>query len=173
MKFKRIIGVLLYVGLTKHLPSSTCLVVGKVSKKLRYICAKLILSECGKNVNIERGATFSTRVSIGNNSGIGKNANISGAVVIGNDVMMGPNCTIYVRNHAFDRTDIAIREQGYYDEKPVVIENDVWIGGNVSILPGVHISSGAVIGAGSIVTKDVIPYAVVAGNPAKIIKMRK
>ncbi len=55
-------------------------------------------------------------------------------------------------------------------ENPVVIEDDVWIGANASILRGVHISTGAIIGAGSVVTKDVPPYTIVAGNPARIIR---
>ena len=100
-------------------------------------------------------------------------AQINGRVIIGNNVMMGPDVCIYVRNHAFDRTDIPMNMQGFAPEKPVVIEDDVWIGARVIILPGVHIGTGAVIGAGAVVTKDVPDYAVVGGNPARILKMRK
>lgn len=64
-------------------------------------------------------------------------------------------------------------EQGSTEERPVVIGNDVWIGGRVVILPGVRIGNGAIIGAGSVVTKDVADYDVVAGNHARIIKNRK
>jgi maltose O-acetyltransferase len=63
-------------------------------------------------------------------------------------------------------------EQGFYEEKPVVID-DVWIGGHVIILPGVHIGKGAIVGAGAVVTKDVPEYAIVGGSPAKVIKYRK
>ena len=77
------------------------------------------------------------------------------------------------RNHAFDRTDIPMNQQGFTPEKPIVIEDDVWIGARVIILPGVHIGTGAVVGAGAVVTKDVPDYAVVGGNPARILKMRK
>lgn len=56
--------------------------------------------------------------------------------------MMGPECIIYTTNHAFDRTDIPMCEQKFSDEKPVIIGNDVWIGGRVIILPGVHIGNG-------------------------------
>ena len=87
--------------------------------------------------------------------------------------MMGPRCTIYTNNHAFDRLDIPMCEQGYCKDKPVYIEDDVWIGGNVTILPGIRIGCGAIIGAGAIVTKDVPGYAIVGGNPAKVIKYRK
>ena len=89
---------------------------------------------------------------------------------IGDDVMMGPNVSIYTRNHAFERTDVPMNTQGVSDEKIVVIENDVWIGANSIILPGVTVSKGAIIGAGAVVTKDVPEYAIVGGNPAKVIK---
>ena len=86
--------------------------------------------------------------------------------------MMGSDCVIYSRNHAFDRTDIPMMQQGYQPEKPVVIGNDVWIGGHVILLPGVHIGDGAVIGAGAVVAKSIPPYAVAVGNPARVIKYR-
>ena len=86
---------------------------------------------------------------------------------------MGPECIIYTRNHAFSRTDIPMREQGFSEEKPVYIGDDVWIGGRVTILPGVHIGKGAIVGAGAVVTKDVPEYSIVGGNPAKIIRFRK
>ena len=64
-------------------------------------------------------------------------------------------------------------QQGFENTKPVVIEDDVWIGGRVIILPGVHVGTGCVIGAGAVVTRDTPPYTIVAGNPAKIKKYRK
>lgn len=66
-----------------------------------------------------------------------------------------------------------MREQGYGPVEPVEIGDDCWIGGRVTILPGVHVGNGAVIAAGAVVTKDVPPYAVVGGVPAKIIYNRK
>lgn len=86
--------------------------------------------------------------------------------------MMGPWCIIYTRNHAFSRTDIPMREQGMQDFKPVSIGNDVWIGSRVTITSGVKIGNGCIIGTGSVVTKDVPDFAVVGGNPAKILKYR-
>ena len=87
--------------------------------------------------------------------------------------MMGPECMIYTSNHGMDRTDIPMWKQQSTEVEPVVIGNDVWIGARVIILPGVHIGDGCVIGAGSVVTKDVEEYTVVAGNPAKFIRKRK
>ena len=142
------------------------------SKKIRYILAKKILNHCGNNVNVERRATFSTRIEIGNNSGIGINSQILGKTIIGNNVMMGPDCIIYTWNHEFINKNKLINKQGRELERPVIIEDDVWIGGRVIILPGINVGTGAVIGAVAIVTKDVPPYAVVGGNPAKILKYR-
>lgn len=171
-KIKIALGKLIYALLASWLPVSHTFLIGGFAKWLRGICGKLILTSCGKNINIEKGAIFSSHVSLGDNSGIGRGSSISGTVEIGKDVMMGPYCTIYCRNHAFDRLDIPMREQGYLPEKKVVIEDDVWLGGHVIILPGVHIGKGAIVGAGAIVTKDVPEYAVVGGNPAKVIKYR-
>ena len=170
-KIKVAFGKAMYCLFAKHLPISYQF-LGGYAKWMRGICGQLILTKCGKNVNIERGAVFSSHVSLGDNSGIGVNAWLSGSVIIGNDVMMGANCTMYSRNHRFDRIDIPMCEQGFLPEKTIVIDDDVWIGGQVIILPGVHIGKGAIIGAGAVVTKDVPDYAIVGGNPAKIIKYR-
>lgn len=131
-----------------------------------------MLSSCGKNVNIEKGATFSTKSTIGNNSGIGVKAHL-GVVHIGNDCLMGEECLIVTRNHGFELKNKLIREQGYSEEKPVYIGDDVWIGHRVTICPGVHIADGTVIGAGAVVTKDTEPYSVVGGNPARKISNRR
>lgn len=171
-KFKKYFGYVLYKYIAKYMPAShSKLSFG--SKKLRAFCGKCMFISCGKNVNIEKEAVFSTRMELGNNSGIGKRAFIQGECHIGNDVMMGPDCIIYTRNHAFDRTDIPMRLQGYSKEEPVYIGNDVWIGSRVTILPGVHIGNGCIIGAGAVVTKNVPDYAIVGGVPATVKKYRK
>ena len=163
-------------------PSSFLWKIWRIMEKLSRGATKLMLPKCGDNVNIEKNATFSIRTEIGNNSGIGVNAHFYGKVVIGDNVMMAPDCIIYVRNHESSRLDIPMCEQGSTEERPVVIGNDVWIGGRVIILPGVKIGDGAIIGrigdmsvvgACSVVTKDVSEYDVVAGNPARVIKNRK
>ena len=170
-RIKRAIGRFIYV-FAKHLPESfTSINIGQ--RHIRMLCGKLILAKCGKNVNIEKNARFASTVELGDNSGLGINCRVAGKTVIGNDVMMGPNVSIYPRNHAFDRTDIPMNMQGFSEEKPVTICDDVWIGGSAVILSGVTINSGAIVAAGAVVTKDVPPYAIVGGNPAKIIKFRK
>lgn len=92
---------------------------------------------------------------------------------IGDNVMMGPECMIFTRNHAFARVDIPMNQQGMKEFEPVSIGNDVWIGARVTILPGVHIADGCIIGAGAVVTKDIPEYAIVGGNPARVLKYRK
>lgn len=171
-RFSRVIGAIFYYGCAKHLPpSSSGIRIGQ--KAFRGLCGKLMLRTCGKKVNIEHGAVFSAKTSLGDYSGIGINARINGECKIGTHVMMGADVVIITRNHAFNRTDIPMMEQGFEEEQPVVIGNDVWIGDRVIILPGVTIGEGSILAAGAVVTHDVPAYAVVAGVPAKVIKMRK
>lgn len=172
-KIKIALGKLIYLLLGGWLPVSYAPVIGKFAKWVRKICGKLILTRCGKKVNIERGAKFSSSVTLGDYSGIGINASLSGPVSIGDNVMMGSDCTIYSWNHAFDRTDVPMRGQGFQPARRVVIGNDVWIGGHVIILPGVHVGDHSIIGAGAVVTKDVPEWAIVGGNPARVIRYRK
>ncbi|KAG9399035.1 Maltose acetyltransferase [Aphanomyces cochlioides] len=88
-------------------------------------------------------------------------------ITIGNRVLLAPNVQLYTATHPLGPN---ARSSGYEFGKPITIEDDVWLGGNVTVVPGVTIGRGAVIGAGSVVTKDVPPMCVYAGNPAKFIK---
>lgn len=111
-KIKRKIGALLYYTVAQHLPASySGFKIGQT--QLRRFCGRLMLSHCGKHVNIERHAYFSPKVSLGDYSGIGLNARIHGACEIGAYVMMGENCTIITRNHCHARTDIPMMQQGF------------------------------------------------------------
>lgn len=166
---KKKILYLLYNITAKHLPKSGHM---KIAKKFRYFWAKRIVSFCGKNVNIEKNASFTPELKIGENSGVGINCEMNGNIAIGDNVMMGPEVVIYTTRHNTDRCDIIMIEQGMKEPLPVKIGNDVWIGRRVIILPGVTIGDGCVIGAGAVVTKDVPSYSVVAGVPAKIVKRR-
>ncbi|MGL1862856.1 MAG: acyltransferase [Pseudodesulfovibrio sp.] len=94
-----------------------------------------------------------------------------GEIYIGDDVSIGPNTVIRAGIHKYDRLDVPINSQGH--RRTVVrIEDDVWIASNVVVSGGVTLGKGCVVAAGSVVTRDVEPYAVVAGVPAKIIKRR-
>ena len=111
---------------------------------------------------------------IGKNSGIGKNFHLQGCnLTIGKYVMMAPNVTIIGNGHIIDSVDIPMIKQGVTPKGCLLIEDDVWIGRGVTILPGCHyIGKGAVIGACAVVTKNVPPYEIWAGNPAHCIKRR-
>ncbi len=108
---------------------------------------------------------------IGNYSGIGMYSYI-GTESIGKDVMIGEELIAISKNHEFADTGKAMREQGFQEEKPVVIEDDIWIGGRVIILPGVRVGRGSIIGAGAVVTENVEPFTIVGGNPARVIGRR-
>lgn len=142
------------------------------SKQIRSYLVKGMVTQAGRNINIEKGATFDASVEIGDNSGIGIDCKLYGKVIIGNNVMMGPEVFIYTSNHNFKDLSRPMCEQGHEKERPVNIGNDVWIGSRVTILPGITIGDGAIIGSGAVVTKDVGNYDIFAGNPARKIGSR-
>ena len=108
-------------------------------------------------------------VMIGEHTRIGLHNTIIGPVTIGNHVNLAQGITVTALNHNFSDTEKRIDEQGV-NTTPVVIGDDIWIGANAVILPGVTIGSHSVVAAGSVVTKDVPPHSLVAGVPAKIIR---
>ena len=108
-------------------------------------------------------------VMIGDHTRIGLHNTIIGPVTIGNHVNLAQGITVTALNHNFSDAEKRIDEQGV-NTTPVVIGDDIWIGANAVILPGVTIGSHSVVAAGSVVTKDVPPHSLVAGVPAKIIR---
>jgi acetyltransferase-like isoleucine patch superfamily enzyme len=137
----------------------------------------------GENVTIRSGtiidctgvySQLGESILIGNNVGISENCYIQvrGSIEIGNDVIIGPNSSIFSENHNFENNKILIREQGVC-RKGVKICDGVWIGTRAVILDGVKVGENSIIAAGSLVNKDVLPYSIVGGVPAKLIKMRK
>ncbi|KAF9871703.1 galactoside O-acetyltransferase [Colletotrichum karsti] len=90
-------------------------------------------------------------------------------ITVGSRTLIGPNCSFYSGTHPLDPT-LRNGTRGPESGKPITIGEDCWIGGNVIVLPGVTIGKGVTVGAGSVVTKDVPPYVVVVGNPARVIK---
>ena len=108
-------------------------------------------------------------VIIGDHTRIGLHNTIIGPVTIGNHVNLAQNITVTALNHNFSDSQKRIDEQGV-STTPVVIEDDVWIGANAVILPGVTIGTHSVVAAGAVVTKDVPAGSLVGGVPAKTIK---
>lgn len=129
----------------------------------------------GWDVTVHAGVSFGSGVDveIADYSSLNRDCWIANDTVIGKDVMMGPEIVILSASHSFSRVDIPMREQGAPPRRPVSIGDDVWIGTRSIILPGVHIGSHAIVGAGSVVTKNVDEWAIVAGNPAALIRYRK
>lgn len=164
----------LYYGIAKKLPESQA-AISLGAKGFRSFLCKHIFDEVGTNVNIEKNVFFGAgrNISIGDNSGIGINARIQGPLTIGKDVMMGPEVIIYTRGHNYSDISKPMMTQGDSEPLKVTIEDDVWIGARAVILPGVTIGKGSIIGACALVSKDVKPYSIVGGVPAKVIKMRK
>lgn len=140
----------------------------------RRVLVKRIFSHCGKNVIVKRNACFGTGkgIWIGDNSQLGHNCVVPSDIVMGDNIIMGPEVVIWGISHDFSSVDKPIREQGSTENHPPIIGDDVWIGSRVIIMPGVKIGSHSVIGAASVVTHDVLEWAVVAGIPARTIKMR-
>lgn len=137
----------------------------------RIIILKKLLKSVGENVHFEPrfSVEFGFNISVGNN--FYGNADLmildGGEVRIGNHVFFGPKCGLYTTNHAID--PIERRTGGVY-AKAIVIEDDVWLCGGVSVTPGVTIGRGSIIGAGSVVTKDIPPMVIAAGNPCRVIR---
>jgi acetyltransferase-like isoleucine patch superfamily enzyme len=116
--------------------------------------------EVGEHVTIGGGAFFLASES---------------KIIIGNKVMFGPNVTVVGGDHntsILGRFMYDIREKRPEDDQDVIFEDDVWVGSGATILKGVRVGRGAIIAAGALVTKDVLPYTVVGGVPAKIISFR-
>lgn len=138
---------------------------------------------CG-NISLASGVRIGTTCHItasegelfmGENTALSPGVHVSadgGSITMGAHVAVGPYTVIRASNHRFDRLDVPIMYQGH-TAGTIVIDDDVWIAANCTITPNVHIGRGAIVGAGAVVTRDVPPYAVVAGVPAKIIGNRK
>jgi acetyltransferase-like isoleucine patch superfamily enzyme len=128
--------------------------------------------ELGTNSTIEDFSAINNGVGsviIGNRTKIGLSNTIIGPVTIGNDIRLAQNITLSGLNHNYEDISIPIHEQGV-STAPITIEHNTWIGANVVVVAGVTIGRHSIVAAGSIVTKDIPPYSVAAGNPAKIIK---
>jgi maltose O-acetyltransferase len=130
-------------------------IVGEVGEDVDFRPPFVV--EYGHHVSIGRGTFINTDFLV-----LG-----GGHVTIGEHVLIGPSCRFYTPNHPLDPDD---RRAGYERVAPIVVGDNVWFGGSVVVLPGVTIGENSVVGAGSVVTRDVPPGVVVAGNPARVIK---
>ncbi len=147
-----------------------------IGECMRYLLLKLFMKKLGKGGWIRDGCsiTYPENISIGDKVFINEGVFLegSGGIEIGNSVAIGHRTSILSNDHGFERKDMLFMEQ---DKKlaKVTIEDDVYFGCNVVVLKGVKIHKGAVIGAHSLVSKDIPEYAVVCGIPARIIRYRE
>jgi len=126
----------------------------------------------GDNIRFGNGVRIQAEgISIGSGSFIGHNNYLYGKIIIGENFMSGPNVSIMAGNHGFAKTNIPMKEQET-TSKGIQISDDVWIGTNAVLLDGINVGKGVIIGAGSVVTRDLDEYGIYAGNPAKLIKKR-
>lgn len=154
-------------------------------RQLKILRCKMLLAPYG-NISIGRNTTFGrgtvfwapNKMTIGNNVYIGKYCTLQADLEIGNNIDIANNVGLIGKyDHDYSKVGVSIKDapwigDAFYDfkgkDQKIIIDDDVWIGFGSIVFTGVHIHRGAIIAAGSIVTKDVPPYAIVAGNPAKI-----
>lgn len=171
----------IYHELIEHIGEGTFIAEGVeiIRSGNRYLNRGIVI---GDHCYIHSGSRFilgtlddnpHTDLILGNYVQINWGCYISGegGLEIGDRVLIGPNVCILSAGHGYLDDKKLIQEQGLTHGK-IVIEEDVWIGGGSVIMQGVRLGKGCVIGGGSTVVRDVHPYSVVAGNPAKAIKMR-
>lgn len=144
---------------------------------------KRAMKHCGKGVYLRPMSSDIKglwNLSIGDNTSIPKGSTFfctNAELKIGNKVIFGPNPTIITGDHRIDLIgkyiiDVTDAEKGVEHDAPVIIEDDVWCGANVTILKGVTIGRGSIVAAGAVVTKSCQPYSIIGGVPAKLLKMR-
>jgi acetyltransferase-like isoleucine patch superfamily enzyme len=121
-----------------------------------------LLSHLGKGFHVGRNSSLDAYSFVG----------AGGGVWVGDRVIMGQHISFHAENHNFDLVDRPIRDQGVTG-KGITIDDDCWVGSNVTFLDGVHVGTGSVIAAGAVVTKDIPPYSVAAGIPARVINSRQ
>lgn len=163
---KRTAWWVVYATVASRLPSWS-----KSARRLRAKSASNFCAGVHPTANINRQARLGWAVTIGPHGGVGEGCILSGEVHVGPHVTMGPMCYFITGDHPIPGDGGRFRDHRS-THAPIVIEEDAFLGGRVTVLPGVRIGRGAAVGAGSVVTKDVAPGATVVGNPAREIRRR-
>lgn len=139
-----------------------------------YVASVLKIMPNDKNSKFENGIYISNgkKIKIGSYVRINEHVFLQGEIDIGNHVMIAPYTAIYTKAHQHSQVEVPMVLQGDSKTKKVTIANNAWLGRNVVVLPGITIGEGAIVGANSVVTKDVAPFSIVGGVPAKFIRER-
>lgn len=166
------LALVLYYVLASRLPGSE-FPLGDVWRRARAACCRRFLAGAGADVNVEPRVYLASgrHVTLGARSGFGRGSRIYGAQ-LGCDVMVGPGVVMLARNHAWEDLGRPMSEQGEGPLAVPVVEDGAWIGERAIILPGRRVGRGAIVGAGAVVSHDVEPFAIVAGNPARVVGRR-
>jgi maltose O-acetyltransferase len=155
-----------------HIPGMT----GGVVRGQVYAALFSAFRGKGARIGLFTHIWFPWNLELGKHAFIGRNAYINclhrGDLRIGNNVMIAPYAMVITTRHNSFTPDTPMRIQGVSSRK-VIIEDDVWIGGNAVILPGVRVGRGSVVAASSVVNRDIPAYALAGGNPARILKSRE
>ena len=165
---------LAYYLFARHLPHYTMFYAFGLDKIRNFVCSQMFIKS-GKRIKVGQGALIGSgdSIQIGDDSGIGKDCVVNN-VIIGKAVMMGEGVLMFAANHNHNATDKPMINQGIGPLRTLIIEDDVWLGARCIILPSVkRIGRGSIIGAGAVVTKDIPEYAIVGGNPARVLKFRR
>ena len=148
----------------------------KLGVWLRARLLRHFVKQLGRHAVVQQGMRLTTpeKISIGSNCNFGQGVFLTGGggIRIGDWVGMGPDAKVWSVNHRFVDPDVPWLAQGW-DYAEVVLEDDVWLGANVFVMPGVTIGKGAIVSAGSVVTKSMPAYSIVVGNPARVVGWRK
>lgn len=158
-------------GIIVALPSSI------MGNKLRNIYWAKKFNVPRNDIIIFPGVHFFAHESITVGYGVQINYNAlidasSGSITIGNNVLIGPNCVLRAANHVFTDTTKPIKAQGY-SGGPITIGDDCWLGSNVVVLKNVTIGKGSIIGAGAVVNRDIPPFSIAVGVPARVVGSRE
>lgn len=139
-------------------------------KKVVFLSKNLKL---GSRVNIGKKCRFIGNIKIGDNSTIVSHAMFHGGdITIGSNVIIAAGCNILTRNHDISNKSNALPYGTDYNDKSVIIENNVWIGKNVALAPGAYVGEGSIIGMNSVVFGEIPKNSIALGNPAKVVKKR-
>lgn len=170
---KKTLAYIAYYSIAINLPyAGRWSIIGTISNIIRRELCRILFHSCGDEFSVGKNVDFDFLghlISVGERANIGNHAWLRGGgrLIMGNDIMMGEFALIYTQDHKA----VGLGYDGYIVGDVTICDN-VWIGGRVTILKGITVGKNAIIGAGSVVTKDIPENAIVAGNPAKIVKMR-
>ena len=170
----QIIGLMFYYGFTRWLPNNNVLLIGSFCGKLRALNCRYIFKKMDSSAKVWRKAYFALGINIelGKESSLGINCVVPDDIVIGDYVMMGPNCYIFHANHEVSDVNIPMCNQGRAIHKKTIIEDDVWIGRDVTMTPGRILKKGSIVGACCLLCRNFPEYSVIGGNPSILIKSR-